>query len=61
MEIDHPDEGKIKVLGLPVKLHKTPGRVGIAPKLGEHTDQILAELGGYTAEEISRLRQEEVI
>jgi crotonobetainyl-CoA:carnitine CoA-transferase CaiB-like acyl-CoA transferase len=61
VEIDHPDEGKIKVLGLPIKLHKTPGRVGIAPKLGEHTDQILAELGGYTAEEISRLRQEEVI
>jgi crotonobetainyl-CoA:carnitine CoA-transferase CaiB-like acyl-CoA transferase len=61
VEIDHPDEGKIKVLGLPIKLHKTPGRVGIAPKLGEHTDRILAELGGYTAEEISRLRQEEVI
>jgi crotonobetainyl-CoA:carnitine CoA-transferase CaiB-like acyl-CoA transferase len=61
VEIDHPDEGPIKVFGLPIKLHKTPGRVGIAPKLGEHTDQILAELGGYTAEEISRLRQEEVI
>jgi crotonobetainyl-CoA:carnitine CoA-transferase CaiB-like acyl-CoA transferase len=61
VEIDHPDEGKIKVFGLPVKLHKTPGRVGIAPKLGEHTGQILAELGGYTAEEIARLRQEEVI
>jgi crotonobetainyl-CoA:carnitine CoA-transferase CaiB-like acyl-CoA transferase len=61
VEIDHPDEGPIKVFGLPIKLHKTPGRVGIAPKLGEHTDQILAELGGYTAAEISQLRQEEVI
>jgi crotonobetainyl-CoA:carnitine CoA-transferase CaiB-like acyl-CoA transferase len=61
VDIDHPDEGPIKVFGLPVKLHKTPGRVGIAPKLGEHTDRILAELGGYSAEEISQLRQEEVI
>lgn len=61
VEIDHPDSGKIKVFGLPVKLHKTPGRVGIAPKLGEHTDQILTELGGYTVEEIAQLRQEEVI
>lgn len=61
VEIDHPDEGKLKIFGLPIKLHKTPGRVGIAPKLGEHTDQVLAELCGYTAQEISRLRQEEVI
>ncbi|MFH1763039.1 MAG: CoA transferase [Gemmatimonadota bacterium] len=61
VEIDHPDEGRMRILGLPVKLHKTPGRVGIAPKLGEHTDQILAELGGYTADEISQLRLEDVI
>ena len=61
VEIDHPDEGPIKVLGLPIKLHKTPGRLGIGPKLGQHTDQVLAELGGYSAEEIAQLRQEEVI
>ena len=61
VDIDHPDEGRIKVFGLPVKLHKTPGRLGIAPKLGQHTDQVLAELGGYTAEEIAALRQEGII
>jgi len=55
------DEGRIRSSGFPVKFHKTPGRLGIAPKLGQHTDQVLAELGGYTAEEIAALRQEGVI
>ena len=60
-EVDHPTEGRIRVLGLPVKLHKTPGRVGIAPELGHDTDAVLSELAGYTTEEIAQMRQEEVI
>jgi formyl-CoA transferase len=46
MEIDHPVEGKVKSIGFPVKLSETKQRVRLPPPLlGEHTDQILAELG----------------
>ena len=60
-EIDHPKEGQMRVLGIPVKLHKTPGRLGIAPELGQHTDEILSEVAGYTPEEIEQMRKEEII
>jgi crotonobetainyl-CoA:carnitine CoA-transferase CaiB-like acyl-CoA transferase len=60
-EVDHPKEGRIRVLGLPVKLHKTPGRLGIAPELGLNTDEVLFRLAGYKAEEIEQMRQEEII
>jgi len=59
--VDHPKKGRIRVLGLPVKLSKTPGRVGISPELGEHSDEVLSRLGGFSAEEIARMREEEVI
>ena len=60
-EVDHPKGGHIKILGLPVKLHKTPGRVGLAPELGQHTDVVLTGMAGYSPEEIAQMRKEEVI
>lgn len=60
-EVDHPKEGRIKVLGLPVKLHKTPGSVGIAPELGQHTDEVLSKVADYTPDEIKQMREEKVI
>ena len=54
--VEHPAAGPIRVLGVPIKLHDTPGRiVSPPPRLGEHTDQILARLG-YTADQIADLR-----
>lgn len=46
IEIDHPVEGRIKVLGFPAKMSETPAEVRYPPPLfGEHTDEILNELG----------------
>jgi formyl-CoA transferase len=44
--MQHPTEGTVRGLGMPIKLSDTPGRVErAAPLLGEHTEEILAELG----------------
>jgi crotonobetainyl-CoA:carnitine CoA-transferase CaiB-like acyl-CoA transferase len=56
--MQHPVEGEIRGLGIPVKLSDTPGNVARpAPLLGEHTDELLAGLG-YSAAEISALRDQ---
>ncbi len=50
-----------EVLGVPVKLSSSPGRVrGRAPGLGEHTEAVLAAMG-HTEDEISALREAGVI
>jgi crotonobetainyl-CoA:carnitine CoA-transferase CaiB-like acyl-CoA transferase len=47
MEIDHPNEGKVKNIGFPVKLLGTPPSVRRHPPLlGEHNDEIFAEING---------------
>jgi crotonobetainyl-CoA:carnitine CoA-transferase CaiB-like acyl-CoA transferase len=60
-EVDHPKEGRLKVVGMPVKFHKTPGRLGIAPELGQHTGEVLSGIAGYKAEEIAQMREQEII
>lgn len=61
-EYDHPALGNIKLMGIPVKLGKTPGSIKLpAPAFGEHTEEILTELAGYSWEEIAILKEQEVI
>ncbi|MCA1195777.1 CaiB/BaiF CoA-transferase family protein [Saccharopolyspora sp. 6V] len=58
VEVDHPGEGPVRALGVPVKLSGTPGRIRRpAPALGEHTDELLRATG-RTDEEIRALRAE---
>ncbi len=48
--VDHPVDGPVRTLGIPVKLGDTPGRVRRAPPLlGEHTADILAALDGQAS------------
>jgi crotonobetainyl-CoA:carnitine CoA-transferase CaiB-like acyl-CoA transferase len=61
IEVEHPTLGKIKQVGIAPKLSSTPGKVrSLSPLPGEHTDEILQELG-YKREEIENLRQEGVV
>jgi crotonobetainyl-CoA:carnitine CoA-transferase CaiB-like acyl-CoA transferase len=44
-EVEHPSEGRMRLLGSGVNLHGTPTRIGPAPLAGEDTAAVLAELG----------------
>ncbi len=61
VEVEHPDAGPTRMLGIPVKLSETPGEIRRPPpRLGEHTDEVLDELG-YAAAEIADLRGRHVV
>ena len=61
VETDHPALGRLRTLGTPLKLSRTPLTPGRpAPRLGEHTDQVLAE-AGFTSEEIAAWRTARVV
>ena len=51
VELDHPDAGPTKALGCPIHLSETPARIDRpAPRLGEHTRELLRECGYDDAE-----------
>jgi len=62
VEIDQPIVGKMHICASPLKLSETPGEVyAPAPLLGEHSEQVLRDVLGYSAEKIAQLKAEGVI
>ena len=60
-EVDYPRYGKrLKVHGSPWQFSETPAKIGIAPELGEHNDEVLGALG-YDPAQIDDLRSRKVI
>jgi formyl-CoA transferase len=55
VEVDHPERGKYLSVGCPIKLSDSPAEVRRSPLLGEHTDEILGEVLGYSSEEITAI------
>jgi formyl-CoA transferase len=60
VEVDHPTRGKYLTVGNPIKMSDSETEVKRSPLLGEHTEEVLAQLG-YGAQEIAELRAERVI
>jgi formyl-CoA transferase/CoA:oxalate CoA-transferase len=55
--VDHPTAGRLRLPGPPYKLSETPAAIRTAPPLlGQHTDQILTDLG-YSPTDIGHLRR----
>lgn len=62
IDYNHPTIGPVKLSGFPVSFSKTPAAItSRAPEFGEHTEEVLQEVCGYSWEKISQLREEEVI
>lgn len=61
VELDAPGAGKVRQIGISLKLSDTPGSIrSLAPALGQHTEEVLGSLG-YSTEQIERWRSEGAI
>jgi formyl-CoA transferase/CoA:oxalate CoA-transferase len=62
VDLPHPAAGTVTVMGVPVRLHTTPGAVRMPPPLlGEHTDRVLRRVLGLPRREIDQLREAGVV
>jgi crotonobetainyl-CoA:carnitine CoA-transferase CaiB-like acyl-CoA transferase len=62
MATEHPTAGMVRFPGFPYKLSATPAEVRLPPpRLGQHTDEVLTELLGYSAADIARLRESRAV
>ena len=56
VEVDHPTRGKYRSVGNPIKLSDSQSEVKRSPLLGEHTDEILMDVLGYSQKEVDEFR-----
>ncbi|OGO42073.1 MAG: hypothetical protein A2137_06600 [Chloroflexi bacterium RBG_16_58_8] len=58
VSLEHPQKGTVKQVGIAIKLSDTPGKITrFPPHPGEHTDEVLEQLG-YSKDDVSRLRRQ---
>src|ERR1700691_6217964 len=55
VEVDHPTRGKYLTVGNPIKMSESPTEVTRAPLLGEHTDEILRQVLGFTDHQVAEI------
>lgn len=62
LEADHPTAGTVRFPGFPYKLSGTPASVRYPPPmLGQHTDEILTELLGFSPEQVADYHQRGIV
>jgi formyl-CoA transferase len=62
IETPHPTAGKVKLVRNPMRLSASPAETDIAPPLlGQHTDEVLRDVLGRSAEEIATLRAGRIV
>jgi len=60
--VEHPQFGTTQAVGVPVRLGATPGRVRTtAPEFGQHTEEILTDLLGYSWEQVAALKERQIL
>ena len=55
VEVDHPERGKYLSVGNPIKLSDSPTEVTRSPLLGEHTDEILRQVLGFSDSKVAEI------
>ena len=61
VELDHPTVGRVRAIGIPVKLSESPGTIRRpAPLLGQHTQEVLRE-HGFSDGEVAHLLESGVV
>ncbi len=56
VEVDHPKRGKYLSVGNPIKLSDSPADVKRSPLLGEHTEEVLRDVLGYSVDEVASIK-----
>lgn len=60
-DLEHPTRGLFKMIGSPLRLSDSSLELAAAPLYGQHTDEVLQKLAGYSVEEVKQLREAKVV